>query len=359
MPTKLERAFLWIVGGAYVALGVSFAPRGEPFFRPWERMLEGDDSGRFVRDAAVTMPTCGDLSYNIRHRQVWRLTTFTTDPVGLRNPPWTSPPRVVVVGDSYVAGANLDDAETISARLARELGEPVYNAGSPFPVRELGRLPADPRFRGAPPRAVVIMLASHNLVAPEAPDHPTWTLPEDPLLRSAEEVVGRTLERVTRDSRLAGWAGRQVGRVRGLVGVHPYREVRWGDVPALCLSPREQRYLDHRAAEHAERLAAGLRSWRDRLAASGTTLIFAPVPSSAVVYPELFSPRDLGEGEPLVAACVAATRRAGIMTVDLLPAFRANRTPYLFEVGDSHWSPRAVEVAAAAIAAELGPLLTR
>ena len=144
-----ERLFLWVVVGAYVALAAAFAPRAPvPFFRPWERMLHGATDDRFVKYGAVTLPTCGDLSYNLcdPRRQVWRTTTFTTDVVGLRNAPLRAPPRVVVVGDSFVVGANLDDRETINVALARRLGETVYNHGSEFPGSELQRFFTDPRF---------------------------------------------------------------------------------------------------------------------------------------------------------------------------------------------------------------------
>ena len=56
MPPNTARLFLWIVGGTYAVLALSFAPRTTPYFRPWERLLD-PDGDRFVPSATITMPT--------------------------------------------------------------------------------------------------------------------------------------------------------------------------------------------------------------------------------------------------------------------------------------------------------------
>lgn len=53
----------------------------------------------------------------------------TLDADGFRNPSNPSEPRVVLVGDSFIEGLQVADAELVSARLAELLGAPAANLG--------------------------------------------------------------------------------------------------------------------------------------------------------------------------------------------------------------------------------------
>jgi hypothetical protein len=59
----------------------------------------------------------GVLGYKtwVRALQAPRNATFSTDRFGFRNPEHPDPPQIVVIGDSYVAGASLSDRETLTA----------------------------------------------------------------------------------------------------------------------------------------------------------------------------------------------------------------------------------------------------
>lgn len=363
-PARGPRSFLLLVGAAYLALGVSLTERESPFFRPWERVLTADGAG-FRPGVSVSMLGCGDLGHATwqRRRRVWREQTFTTDAAGYRNPPFAALPRVVVVGDSYVAGAALDDRETISAALGRALGEDVYNYGRPFGLAPLVFM-QDPRFVERPPR-VLVWVASFR----SCPDGLSLERPEQPTegaaapgveavlapvlapLRRLDDAFDSALEvsRLVRWSRVAYNEGRDA-----LLGgwVAPLREVRWRGRPMLTLGPPAQRYSPRAVTAEADRLALTVARWRDALAARGTRLVFAPVPEPATTLPELYSPRDLGSGEPLHAASLAAARARGVDAIDLVPALRG-LGGYPYQADDSHWSPRAVEAAAQAIAATL------
>jgi hypothetical protein len=55
--------------------------------------------------------------------------TFTYDAYGYRNPRTVPRADVVLIGDSYIEGANVDDGEVVARRLEAKLGAPVENMG--------------------------------------------------------------------------------------------------------------------------------------------------------------------------------------------------------------------------------------
>ncbi|MBL8841771.1 MAG: hypothetical protein JNL90_09625 [Planctomycetes bacterium] len=103
---------------------------------------------------------------------------------------------------------------------------------------------------------------------------------------------------------------------------------------------------------------------QQQLAAAGALLLFVPIPSRAELEPELLLPARAG-ATPLPPRVAATTRflaklaEAGVESVDLAPAFTAQRTDpdprrtRLYLRGNNHWTPRGAELAAEQVAARL------
>ena len=92
--------------------------------------------------------------------------------------------------------------------------------------------------------------------------------------------------------------------------------------------------------------------FRETLAAAGVTLILAPVPSKASVYPDkLFAgaaPDALASSTPFLEEM----KTTGATVINLETLFRAKRAQVdVFCATDSHWSPAGAALAAQAIAA--------
>ena len=95
-----------------------------------------------------------------------------------------------------------------------------------------------------------------------------------------------------------------------------------------------------------------ITKFRETLAAAGVTLILAPVPSKAAVYPDkLFAgakPGALASSTPFLEEL----KSTGATVIDLETLFRAEREKeQVFCASDSHWSPFGAALAAKAIAA--------
>jgi hypothetical protein len=124
------------------------------------------------------------------------------------------------------------------------------------------------------------------------------------------------------------------------------------------------RFVIERQNGPSERDAArplpAIQSFRDQLQARGIRLVVVPVPNKESVYPGMLSRRANDAG---VVVCERTRRlldqleQSGIQYVDLFEAFRAARQQEspsdptrLYLAQDSHWSPKGIRVAAAAVA---------
>jgi hypothetical protein len=357
------RRFIRIFGLVYFALLVCSLNFERPEFRAWE-VLKDPESEFFYPNLRVEMTEIGDLGFRswIPRLQHPRAGLFSTDRYGFRNPQGIEQPRVVLLGDSFVAGAGLRDDQTLAAQLGQLLGEPVYSLAC-----ETANSPSlylsDPRFFEHPPR-VVVFAPVNRLVMP-------LRFREIPPLahRARREPTRWTFESIADRLRRVN---QELGRDNGLSRAmrYGYNEMYYDlfgspDVivadgePAIALPLQEQKCLLTPEQRGLGGSVETTRRFAEMIAARGTTLIYAPIPDSAEVYPELFRPEEHHPcAQPsFFDLLVPEAAAAGLDALDLREVFRRNKAPYLYLRDDSHWNPRAVGLAAEALAKAIRPLL--
>ncbi|MBW2542915.1 MAG: hypothetical protein JRF15_12580 [Deltaproteobacteria bacterium] len=328
-----------------------------PEFRVWESIRD-DETQRFAANQQIAMQEIGDLGRLswVRSLQVPREVVFTTDRWGLRNPIEIEHPRVVVLGDSYVAGSSVTDRETLTVAMSRELREPIYN----FAVQSVD-VPAlflrDPRFAENPPE-IVIWAPVARQIRPRPLAFPALGEDSPSAFESALFAIrraGEALEgfegRLNRDNGLTHWAR------------YLYNELqhRWFGNPNLIDTPEgrflalglEDQGLTVSAEEReVETVIAMVQAFSTFLAEHRVHLIYCPIPESGTIYPEFF-PEEAREALALPSfldRLIDGSRARGVQVVDLRPIFRANKFPYLYQPDDSHWNPRGIQLAASALA---------
>jgi hypothetical protein len=323
-----------------------------PEFRPWE-LVKDPDTPYFFPSRRVEMTEIGDLAFRswIRELADPRETVFSTDRFGFRNPEDMTHARIVALGDSYVAGAGLRDDETFAVRLGAELGEPVYSVAV-HTANSPSLFLSERRFEERPPE-LVVFLPSNRLVKPlriargdyrRAKPQPVGLAAVVPALARANEVLARD-NGLTRSLRML-YNG-ALYRLRGYPGV-----IEVEGRPALALPLAEQLcFLTPEQRDMSGAIASALELARI-LSSRGTRMIYAPIPDSAEVYPELFPPEELARcAKPsLFDRLIPEARAAGLEVVDLRAELRAQKARYLYRLDDSHWAPHAVEIAARAVA---------
>jgi hypothetical protein len=352
-PAKRFVAILLGIWGAMFVLSLVFEP---PHFRAWERLYDRD-SRRFLPSRQIEMVEMGDLGYKswIRALQHPRRSRFTTDRWGFRNASDFEHPRIVVIGDSYVAGSGLSDDETITSRLGAHLGEPVYN----FATQHLNG-PAlylrDPRFARQPPE-IVIFAPVARAIRPRPLFYREWERPEaprDPLSRHRRvgSAIAKVVERANRDNRLVRELRFLYQGLRYAWSGHPQEVHEPGGNSVLALSLAEQNLYGSPEQRGLQTTVQMLVVLDQTLRRAGVRLVFMPIPESGTIYPELFSEeqRRWVARPSFLERLLERAREEGIEVFDLRPVFRQNAVPYLFQPDDSHWNARATDLAAEALA---------
>lgn len=329
----------------------------EPEFRPWER-LHDESTYRFFTNRSITTTAIGDLSRetSIRALQVEKQVTFTTDEWGLRNTNAVLHPEIVVLGDSYLAGSGTTDADTLTAKMSSMLGTSVYNFG----VQSID-VPAlflrDPRFSEIPPE-ILIWAPVARRIRPRPLSIPVKT-DEPPSLaqrliathREVGEALALYKERMNRDNQLSFQARYLYnGLLYRLMGHENliYPEGPEGS-PALALDVEAQGLHVSPLERGVREVVSMVRAFSQFLDEHRVRFVYCPIPESATIYPELFQDRKRIVTPSFLDILISELEEAGVVTVDLRPVFAAHKSPYLYYRDDSHWNPRAIELAAGAL----------
>jgi hypothetical protein len=114
------------------------------------------------------------------------------------------------------------------------------------------------------------------------------------------------------------------------------------------------------------RAVEAIVSFRDRLAERGIQLLVVPAPGKTSIYPEMLTARAKNLDRPVNSRTLRflqQLREEGVETVDLFKLYRSEKTAMspseskdLYLVQDTHWSPKGMRMAAAAVANRLRQL---
>jgi len=352
-----SRRFLLLMLVIWAALFLQSSFFERPEFRPWE-ILKDEEGQRFASNQQIVMEEIGDLGRLswVRSLQVPHQVVFTTDRWGQRNPIEIEHPRVVVLGDSYVAGASVSDRETLTIAMSRELREPIYN----FTVQSID-VPwfflQDSHFAQFSPE-IVIWAPVARLIRPrplffpdDADDPPSHGEAALHWIRGVGAGLERFEERLNRDNGLTHWARYLFNGLQHRWFGNP-NLIDTPEGPVLALNLDEQGLTSSAEEREVEPVIAMVRAFSEFLAEQGIRLIYCPLPESGTIYPELF-PREAREAlavPSFLDRLIAESRTQGIHVIDLRPIFRVNKSPYLYQPDDSHWNPRGIALAAGALA---------
>lgn len=349
MTAQRAKIFLTITGGTWLILLAVSLRIERPEFRPWELLYQRETS-RFTPEQRIEMTEIGDLGWKswVRALQQPRPVVFTTDRYGWRNPPGLDHLDVVILGDSYVAGAGLSDDETLAARMRARLGATVYSYASQTADSPALFL-ADERFQSNPPKVVIYAPTSRAFRPRPLVYRPRPRPPETAMdrYRAIGAAVKRFVEVINRDNGLVRLMRYEFQGLRYRMFGHP-QQIQTRQGPALALPLLEQGLLSSPSPAMVEGCSQMVLAMHRLLARRGVRFLFAPIPESGSIYPELFPEGDRRRmvRSGLVDLVLERVSAAGVETVDLRPTFRANKDPYLFHRDDTHWSPRAVDIAA-------------
>lgn len=341
---------------AVADLGTRLIPLRSFAFRPWEAFrVEAGREAPFLPGRRGAWTTVGDLANagGVPYPADRRREVFTTDANGFRNSGnmvGSGPVGVVLLGDSFVAGAGLSDEQTLAAQLREATGRRVFNAGG-LPVWDLERLDAVLSVSGLGAGGIVVYGLSESAALPTAPA-PRRTaparVPPEPVTEESDFGV----------SRLGVLARRAGSRLAGLARLSP-----GGDVVRRPLANGDAMlFLDEADRSPGPPEPGAVESWaglREELGKRGIGLLLLLIPRKDEVYGDLLAepgaagvPGGAGEQARALSEC-------GVPVLDLAPALKAAARDglaarrYVYWRDDTHWSPPGVRLAAAELARAL------
>lgn len=339
-------------------------------FQAWECMTRYQEPGsifeanRQFRSAR----THGNMSNmgNLPNDRVDRPQVFTTDGRGFRNTAVDEARvRVLMVGDSFVAGYGISDDETLPTQLTARSGAVVYNAGGPYAYLDTVRQ-LKSQLKLEQPTAVIVWSESEPIgllqAAEDQAGHPNW---QARILSSAFGSAGERVREVLR-----GWwftsplkviaqkAFLSASNDRFLPNVYAHlvaqRKLKNG-ASMLFLPSDVEPFHAHRDV----RPAADYLQWlTSAMAKEGVKPVVVLVPHKYSVYYPLLSGAQPAPGDDVhpLAQLEQVLRAQGIEALDLTPMMRERaagdlaRGEYVYWRDDTHWDGRGVSVAADAIA---------
>lgn len=341
----------------YVAYDVLILPVDYYTFRAWEalRVYENGPilSGPFYPNMHLTKTEFGDLS-GLTKSPVPKNVEWFTDRYGFRKKETEDEKyKVVIIGDSAIAGSALTQDNIFSEVLEDKLGVNVY----PYAPADINDFLDDERLRKNPPDLVIIESVEKVVL------HLSEITPEDQKIKKG---IVLPYSFVTRLAIL-------LDRLKKQAFVN-YLYARLEELPKLLMnqklnslarqefrsenfgSDKRQEMVFYSAPEeyfkdwdetHIKRVIFSLKQYQDKFKMTDTKLVFMPIPNKENIYW-----RQVTGGKKIsnLKRLIEAAQKAGIPTVDLWTVYNNlyNQNPdkLLYHTDDSHWNIYGVEVAA-------------
>lgn len=315
-------------------------------FRAWEALrTEGTTitAGKYYPNSTLTKEEVGRTAHHTIYATP-RTVTWTIDRHGYRKHNTDRKMEIVLVGDSFIAGDGLDQHEMLSEQLEQRLDMGVYPV-APANINDYINLP---RFCDNPPSIVVLQkvenLTEHLRKIKVRPFKQTmWRMRQWLSEFSMIRFMDRTQNRLCKAIML-NYSKARIRDWMGLSTLNPESVKELNGKPFI-LSPPDG-FLDSKT-DYIQHVVNMLIQYKQELAKRGVRFIFMPVPNKETVYYRLL---NLEKAPDFMDRLIAASRQAGIETIDLKQAFDAavqadiNRPLYLPD--DSHWNEYGVQIAA-------------
>ncbi|MBI4598225.1 MAG: hypothetical protein HY737_07500 [Candidatus Omnitrophica bacterium] len=334
-------------------------------FRCWEVMVDqrpaGARPGWWYPNQVLQKLEHDDLVPRTRYSKP-RNVVWYTDAYGYRNRPrpGNEPIDIVVIGDSEIVGSSMTQDDILSEVLERMTGRPVYAYAPAY----FGKFVEDPRFQQRPPKVVVFSFMERSVawrLVPLGVPYPGRVRvggPPNPyrLLPARAQIAW---DKIRKKPFLVSHL------IRRITGRHPL---------GLSVIKSNQSdmffFRDDLAAigyhqqhpEDIDRTVRVIRQYHHAMAMRGVQFLFVGNPSKEIVYWDLVPPEYRRGLRPpdFFTQLLPKLEAAGVPTLDLRQVYREAGVPQgelVFHLGNTHWNPHGVRLAAKAIAERLTPWL--
>ena len=311
--------------------------------RPWEALVVQNIKvmdGPFYPNKEIKQIVAGEIAPHSPYA-VFKPVHWLTDEYGFRNRNVKGSPAVVLVGDSFVAGAGLTQQDVLSEALARRIKKEVYSYAPAHPGF-LTTFLLDKRFKASPPETVVFCRAER------------WLIDLPPVNKeSVTEGLKAEVSPVVNKSPFLANLVVTIDRISKWPMYHYYR--------AKLNRPFEKKDLNlykgelflygdtinnEIAEEEVNRISDIVESYSKEVKARGMRFIFLPVPNKETIYYQLLPSQKKASFLPRL---LEELDGRGVEVVNLQQPFLNafyNRKRSLYPKDDNHWNKNGVDIAA-------------
>lgn len=349
MKKFLFKAFLFFLPFLLVmALELFVLPIDTFTYRVWEallvRKMKGILDGPFYPNMKIHKIEQGDIApysaFSVKKEVEWQ-----TDRYGYRkrNTP-EERHKIVIIGDSMLAGIGLTQKELLSEVLEEKLGVSVY----PYALRRVSTFLKDSRFLRYPPDLVIFESAEHQipLLTPLS-ERQKHVKEEGPLIesfKSTREVpcvqsLGIFLDRLYKENMLHYFRAQLRRKVSTEKPQYNYRA---GNILFLMGAAVNKDIPKKQIDIHAQTIEGYCRTMQKR----GIRFIFLPIPNKENIYHNLLPDNK----RPVyLDQLISELKKRGVETVNLQEAFEKEyqtNSTLLYWSDDTHWNDKGVQIAA-------------
>ncbi len=305
-----------------------FLPINTFTYRVWEALLYknwNEFAYPFYQNQKIDMYTTGDLAHHTKHailkREYW-----VTDKLGYRNDTFIKKPKILIIGDSFIAGTGLTQDSTLTNLLKNKLNTQVYSI-APANFSNFISLYKNQNIIEKP--EVIVF----SIVEREIPP-PIYIYPDDKIIRNISKPS------ILKD-RLTRFYFFKYIKAR-ILNEHGFGVQGETDTTMFFLNGKNQQYF----FDKIDIISKTIISYKNYCDSIGVEFIFLPLPNKETVY---FDKVPFDNQPDYIFKLNSILEKNGVITVNTVSLFNNAKTKnnhYLYHADDTHWNSNGVNLVA-------------
>lgn len=304
-----------------------FLPINNFAYRPWEALTYKTMSGvafPFYPNQNLNMYSQGDLCHHTEYAII-KKENWVTDKLGYRNDQFIKKPKIILIGDSFIAGSSLPQDSTLTNLVNNKLNTDVYNL-APASFNDF------------------ISLINNNII--QKPELVIYSIVERNIPPSIQlysrKIINQNTSKISifKDKIFRFYSFKYLkARIKkehgnGLPGKT--------DSTMFFLNGENQKYNFDKIDEMVEIIT----SYKNYCDSIGVHFMFLPLPNKETIY---FDKVPLNNQPDYIPKLDSILKTNGVITVNTLKIFnneKMKENEYFYHLDDTHWNSNGVNLIA-------------